>query len=193
MSLAGSPVYLLVLVIGCLLLLVALLGGAIGGGRMRTANATRARIVIALVGVVLLAAPYLYRASHVAGGPAQSAAAPPPPPPPKPNNPLVVATAAIEKCPLGVAPTIPEAATATREQMLAARKEFQAYDEVTKAYAKCVDDAVEQVGKQFPDASATLQEFAATAHNTAINQEQAVADELNAQVRAYKAKHPAEK
>jgi hypothetical protein len=189
---AGSPVYSLVLIIGCLLLLVALLGGAIGGGRMRTVNATRVRILIALVGVALLAAPFLYRASHVAGR-APPAAAPPPPAPPKPNNPLVVATAAIEKCPLGVAPTIPDAATATREQMLAARKDFQAYDEITKAYAKCVDDAVEQVGKQFPDASGTLQEFATTAHNTAINQEQAVADELNAQLRAYKAKHPAEK
>ena len=189
MSLAGSSAVFLV--IGGLLLLVALLGAAVGGQRMRTVNATRVRILIALVGVLLLAAPFVYRASHVTGAPAQSVAVPPPPA--KPDNPLLVATAAIEKCPLGIAPTIPNAATATREQMLAARKDFQAYDEVTKGYAKCVDDAIEQVGKQFPDASATLQEFATTAHNTAINQEQAVADELNAQLRAYKAAHPAEK
>jgi hypothetical protein len=188
----GSPAVIVVFVIGCLLLLAALLAGAIGGQRMRTANATRGRILIALVGVVLLAAPFVYRASHVAGGPA-TAVVVPPPSPPKPTNPLVVATAAIEKCPLGVAPAIPDAGTATREQMLAARRDFQAYDEVTKAYAKCVDDAIEQVGKQFPDATVALQEFATTAHNTAINQEQAVADELNAQLRAYKAKHPAEK
>jgi hypothetical protein len=186
MPLAGSS--LVFLVIGCLLLLAALLGAAVGGERMRTVNATRVRILIALVGVVLVAAPFLYRAGHAGGTPAQSVTAPP-----KPTNPLQAATAAIEKCPLGVAPVIPAAATATREQMLAARKEFQAYDEVTKAYAGCVDRAVEEVGKQFPDASVVLQEFAITAHNTAINQEQAVADELNAQLRAYMAAHPGEK
>ena len=178
-------------VIGALLLLVALLGAAIGGERMRTTNATRVRILIALIGAVLLAAPFVYRASHVSGGTAQVVAVPPTPV--KPSNPLVAATAAIEKCALGVAPAIPDAATATREQMLAASKDFQAYDQVTKAYTKCVDDAIDQVVKEFPDATVSLQEFATTAHNTAINQEQAVADQLNGQVRAYKAAHPGEK
>jgi len=189
MPLAGSSA--VILIIGCLLLLVALLGAAVGGERLRTANATRVRILVALIGVVLVAAPFVYRASHLPGEPAQSVATPPSPPA-KPDNPLLVATAAIEKCPLGSAPTIPDAATATREQMLAARAAFQTYDAATKAYAKCVDDAIEQVGKQFPDATTALQEFATTAHNTAINQEQAVANDLNAQLRAYKAKHPTE-
>jgi len=187
---------LVLLVIGCLLVLVALLGGAIGGNRMRSANATRVRILIALVGVVLAASPYLYRASHVSREPAAAAAAPPPAPP-KPDNPMQVATAAIEKCSLGTAPAVPDARTATLEQMEAARTAFQAYDSTTKAYAQCVDDALDQVLKQFPDAAPEMQNslkmLALMAHNTAIEQEQAVANQLNAQVRAFTSKHPAKK
>ncbi|HEY7295153.1 MAG TPA: hypothetical protein VH916_08925, partial [Dehalococcoidia bacterium] len=82
MSLAGYSVVFLA--IGCLLVLVALLAAAVGGNRMRSANATRVRILIALVGVVLAASPYLYRASHASHEPVAAAAAAPPPAPPKP-------------------------------------------------------------------------------------------------------------
>jgi hypothetical protein len=194
MSLAGFSVIFLVL--GCLLVLVALLGGAIGGNRMRSPNATRVRILVALVGVVLAASPYLYRASHVGREPAAAAAAPAPEPV-KPQDPMQVATTAIEKCSLGTAPAVPDAASASLEQMEAARTAFQAYDAAMTAYEKCVDDAVAATLKQFPDASSATQDslktLANVAHNTAINQEQAVADGFNAQVRAFKAKHPAKK
>jgi hypothetical protein len=193
MPFAGSA--LVFLVIGCLLILVALLGAAIGGDRLRTPNATRVRVLIALVGVVLAASPYLYRLGHVAADSAPAAAAAAPPAtPPQSDNPIEVATAAIEKCPLGSPPDIPDAATATLQQMEAARGAFQAYDAATNAHSKCVDDAIDQVLKQFPQASdevqASLKVLGLEAHNTAISQEQRVADELNAQVRAYKAKHP---
>ena len=188
---AGSA--LVFLVIGCLLILVALLGAAVGGDRLRTANATRVRVLIALVGVVLAASPYLYRLGHVAGDSAAVAAAPPPTPP-QPHNPLEVATAAIEKCSLGSEPDIPDAATATLQQMEAARAAFQAYDAATNAHSKCVDDAIDQVLKQFPQASSEVQTsvkvLGLEAHNTAISQEQRVADQLNTQVRAFRAKHP---
>jgi hypothetical protein len=110
---------------------------------------------------------------------------------------MQVVTAAIEKCSLGTAPAIPDAATASLEQMEAARTAFQAYDATTTAYEKCVDDAVNDTLRQFPDASSVVQAamrtLANVAHDTAINQEQAVADQFNAQVRAFKAKHPAKK
>jgi hypothetical protein len=81
--------------------------------------------------------------------------------------------------------------------MEAARAAFVAYDTTTKTYVQCVDEAVDQAIKQFPDASTAVQDsvkmLGDMAHNTAINQEQAVADQLNAQVRAFKAKHPANK
>lgn len=188
---AGSA--LVFLVIGCLLILVALLAATVGGDRLRTANATRVRVLIALVGVVLAASPYLYRLGHVAGDSAAVATTPPPTPPP-PHNPLEVATAAIEKCPLGSEPDIPDAATATLQQMEAARVAFQAYDAATNAHSQCVDDAIDQVLKQFPQASSEVQTsvkvLGLEAHNTAISQEQRVADQLNTQVRAFKAKHP---
>jgi len=194
MSLAGYSVVFLV--IGGLLVLIALLGGAIGGNRMRSPNATRVRILIALVGLVLAASPYLYRASHLGHEPAAAVAAPAPKPV-VPQDPMQVATAAIEKCSLGTAPAVPDAATASLEQMEAARTAFQAYDATTTAYEKCVDDAVNETLRQFPDASSAVQDsvrtLATVAHNTAINQEQAVADQFNAQVRAFRAKHPAKK
>jgi hypothetical protein len=191
MPLAGSA--LVFLVIGGLLFLVALLGAAVGGERLRTPNATRVRVLIALVGVVLAVAPYLYRLGNVTSDGAASAAAPAPTSA-QPQNPMELATAAIAKCALGSAPDVPDAATATLQQMEAARVAFQAYDAATNAHSKCVDDAIDQVLGQFPQASdevrTSLKILGLEAHNTAISQEQRVADELNTQVRAFKAKHP---
>jgi len=191
MSVTGSAIVFLV--IGCLLIVVALLGAAIGGDRARTANATRVRVLVALVGVILAASPFLYRIGHV-GREAAPAVAAPVVAPTQPDNPIQVATAALEKCTLGTAPAIPDAATATLEQMQAARSAFQAYDAATNAHSKCVDDAIAAANRQFPDASdderRALRALGDEAHDTAIDQEQRVADQLNEQVRAFKAKHP---
>ncbi len=79
--------------------------------------------------------------------------------------------------------------------MAAARTAFQAYDTATNSYAHCVDTTVERIARQYAavasqDELRSLREFGLGAHDTAIDQEQAVADQFNAQVRLYKAKHP---
>ena len=117
----------------------------------------------------------------------------PEPAPPVSVDVMGVATQALEDCPLPAAPSLPEGATATKKQIVAAREAFQAYDAATNTYLKCVDAAMESARQSAGSASEadleTLKTFGTSAHNTAIDQEQAVADQLNTLVRAYNAKH----
>jgi hypothetical protein len=105
------------------------------------------------------------------------------------------ASIALQACTLPSPPAAPDGATASLNQMLAARNEFQAYDAATNAYLSCVDATVERVAKQSASVAAkadldSLHMFGVRAHNTAIDQEQAYVDQFNVQVRSYKAKHP---
>jgi hypothetical protein len=164
-------------------------------GRFRTPAVVR--LVVALAGAALLvwaAAPWLVRPE-----------APPPPPPappvavaPAPAAPPVDLTqslnAAILTCPPTTEPAVPDGARASREQMLEASSAFKAYDAATVAYTHCVDAAVDRLAGQYAGVSSAadiqnLKAFGISAHNTAVDQEQALADRLNAQVRIYKGKH----
>jgi hypothetical protein len=105
------------------------------------------------------------------------------------------ASAVLQDCPRAVPPSIPDAARASAAEMAAARAVFQDYDKATNAYVRCVDEAIQRIRTQYAAVASlaeldTLKAFEVGAHNTAINQEQAVADQFNAQVRAYRAKHP---
>jgi hypothetical protein len=111
-------------------------------------------------------------------------------------EPVPTAIAALQECTPGTPPAAaPDGSKASLEQMVAARTAFQQYDAATNTFTQCVDQTIERVIQQFPQASAadleTLKTLRNGAHNTAIEQEQASADQLNAQVRAFKAKHPA--
>jgi hypothetical protein len=111
------------------------------------------------------------------------------------GDPVPTAIAALQGCTTATRPAAaPDGAKATREQMLAARSAFQQYDTANNSYLKCVDEAIERVKQQFPNAQpaelSTLRTLQDGAHNTAIDQEQAAADQLNAQVRLFKAQHP---
>ena len=79
--------------------------------------------------------------------------------------------------------------------MAAARSAFQAYDSATNSYLQCVDTTIDGIGRQYAgvalqDDLHALREFGLSAHNTAIGQERAIADQFNAQMRTYKAQHP---
>jgi phage-related minor tail protein len=105
------------------------------------------------------------------------------------------AIAALQDCTAATPPAVvPDGGKASREEMVAARTAFQQYDAATNTFLKCVDVAIDGVTKQFPQASAEELQMLKTlhngAHNTAVDQEQAVADQLNEQVRVFKAKHP---
>jgi hypothetical protein len=116
-------------------------------------------------------------------------------PRPSPPDLIALASSGVADCPLTVAPAVPDAAKTSREQMIAARAAFQSYDAAVNVYVKCVDAAIDRVTKEYqgtasPDELARLRVFGDSAHNTAIDQEQAVADQFNSEIRAFKAKHP---
>jgi hypothetical protein len=185
------------LIVGALALLVALLGGAL----LRTGAV---RGIVAIAGVAVLAwgaLPYLAHpqppvpTSELGPTAAQpTAAQPAASPPPLPGAPGRAAAAAIEDCNAPNPPAVPDAAKASRAEMVAAHTAFQAYDAATKTYTGCVDAAVDRISQQFAQAGAdelnTVKVLGLGAHNQAIDQEQALADQFNAQVRAFKAKHP---
>jgi hypothetical protein len=185
------------LLVSAVLVLAAFFGRRIIRKRERSALGNVVSIVLAAAGVAL------------AGWVGWSHFAPPlaaPPPPAVVNaaadaaplahaEPVPTAIAALQDCTAATPPAaVPDGSKASREQMIAARTAFQQYDAATNAFIQCVDQTIERLIKQFPQASAaelaTLKTLRNGAHNTAVDQEQAFADELNAQVRTFKAKHP---
>ncbi len=105
------------------------------------------------------------------------------------------ASVALQDCPQAAPPAMPDGARATGKEMIAARAAFQAYDASTNAYVHCVDAAIERIASHYGAVASaaelkSLQAFGLGAHDTAIDQEQAVADQLNTQIRTYRARHP---
>jgi len=104
------------------------------------------------------------------------------------------ASEALDDCALATAPAVPDGASASLSQMTAAQGAFKAYDAATVRYVACVDAAVDRISAQFAGLATAadlqrLRTFGNSAHNSAIDKEQALADQLNAQVRAYNARH----
>jgi hypothetical protein len=166
-------------------------------GRFRTPAVVRVMVALAGVGLVLWAAtPWLIRPEP------PPVPAPAPPAPPVASSAAAPATvdlaqsinAAIRTCPPTTEPDMPDGARASREQMVEATSAFKAYDTATVAYTHCVDAAVERLAGQYAGVASAadiqnLKAFGISAHNTAVDQEQALADRLNEQVRIYKGKH----
>jgi len=179
------------LVLGALLVLIALLVPRLRGGAGSGRSATWS-VVAALAGAVLLGWGLL----SSLGSRTPSRPAPPvtSTPAPSPVDLVEVAGAALQACPRATAPAVPDGGTASREEMAAATAAFKSFDTATNSYVQCVDVTIQRIASQHPEASQddvhSLKEFGRVAHNTAIDQETAVADQLNAQVRSYKAKHP---
>jgi hypothetical protein len=187
------------LLVSAVLVLAAFFGRRIMRRRERPALGNVVSFVLAAAGVALAGwVGWLHFAPPLA-------AALPPPPTPVDSasetaplvqaDPVPTAIASLQDCAAATPPSaVPDGSKASKEQMLAARTAFQQYDAATNTFTQCVDQTTERVTKQFPQASAadleTLKKLRDGAHNTAIDQEQAFADQLNAQVRAFKAKHP---
>jgi hypothetical protein len=188
---------LTVLVVGLALLSLGALMQSIG---MVNAMAPGARALLRglliLVGVLLLGwGAWSYAAArHPSAPPPPAVVAPPPPT--APSDLVQAATAAIATCPAATEPTVPDSAHATVEQMVEAGKAFKSYDTAVVAYTHCVDAAADRLAQQYGAAAGDaevqrMREFTNTAHNTAIDQEQSLADRFNTQVRAFKERHPA--
>ena len=181
------------LAVGAALVLAALFAPLLLGARLRGRSGTWLRAAMAVAGAALLGAASI---SFVGSrSPPQAASAAPTAPAPSPVDLVDVASAALQDCPRATAPTVPDGATASPEAMAAARSAFQSFDAATNSYVHCVDTTIERIARQHAGVASqddlhSLKEFGGGAHDTAIDQEQAVADQLNAQIRTYKGKHP---
>jgi hypothetical protein len=83
---------------------------------------------------------------------------------------------------------LPDGATATEQDMFAARAEISAYVEAAKAYVACIDlelDLAKQEG-----ASAEFNSILVNRRNAAVTEQEAVAQAFNRQLQAFKAAHP---
>jgi hypothetical protein len=175
------------------LLLIAVFAARLLGAARGSRTGTWIRVVAAIAGAALLGWGLISSlGSQSAARPAPAAAATPTP---SPVDLVDTASAALQACPRATAPAVPNGTTASREEMAAATSAFKSFDAATNAYVHCVDTTIEQIANQHAGAASqddlhSLKEFGTVAHNTAIDQEKAVADQFNAEIRTYKAKHP---
>jgi|ERR1700683_4109640 hypothetical protein len=88
---------------------------------------------------------------------------------------------------------IPDGATATLAEMVAAQKAVKAFDEQINAYTACIkleEDAQLSKGgdKLTAEQKKSIEQQQALKNNAAVDEDQAVADRLNEQIRIFKAK-----
>jgi hypothetical protein len=82
---------------------------------------------------------------------------------------------------------LPDGATATEQQLMAARAEISAYVEVAKAYVDCVDQELAAAGA---DASAEYKAILVNRRNAAVTEQETVAAAFNRARQAFRAAHP---
>jgi hypothetical protein len=191
------------LVLGVVLLVAALAGGRILGQAMTGPARVTVRVLVAVLGLAVLAAAlapavlpgFQWQALLGRAAPPQAAASEAAKDRQLAVDLVAAASTALINCPEADPPVLPDAANATRAQMDDARRAFEAYDASTSAYTKCVDATVDRIARERagmvpPEAITRLQDFGTRAHNVAIDKEQTFANEFNQQVRDFNAKHP---
>ena len=180
------------LALGALLVLAAVLAPRLRGAATGGRAAAWRRVALAVAGAALLG----WGVIGSLGSRSPSPVAPAPTAKPAPAPDLVeAASVALQACPRATAPGVPDGTTASRDEMAAATAAFKSFDTATNSYIQCVDAAIDHIAGQYAAVASqddlhSLKEFGIVAHNTAIDQEKAAVDQFNAQIRAYKAKHP---
>ena len=155
--------------------------------------------VALLGGVLFFASPW---ATHTERGSVPAAGPAPLPqgstvagaPVADPSEMLKMTRAAFVACGAPAAPSeVPDGATATREQMVAAHATVKAFDEATTIYTQCLDTTAYQAGVQFKAVATSADTEAISAlqiqlHNAAIDRDQTLANKFNVQLRRFKAR-----
>ena len=96
-------------------------------------------------------------------------------------------------CTAPEAPTVPDGASATMEDMLAGQKAVKAFQAENIDYMKCLEPAMtaaEAAVKAGEDGAADVYQASQEVYNAAVSAEEAVAGEFNTAIRAYKAANP---
>ena len=83
---------------------------------------------------------------------------------------------------------MPDGATATRDQMLAAQQQVRAYQAAMNEFVACIDSELEGEGEQAPEEFKSLM---VSRHNAAVTEMEGVAAAFNEQLRAFRAANPA--
>jgi hypothetical protein len=191
------------LIAGALCLLAGFIGAlGIAGNRSQSAPARTAWILLGLVGVAAIgwaltgagigAAPPAGASSSVSTDVSQPGV---PNSPPAHADAQFVADSAFAACVVPAEPTaVPDGATASLEQMRAARADIAAFDAATNTYLACVDSAAGQVAQQRQGTAAAaglplVKSLGIKLHNEAVERDQVLADRMNRQIRIYKAAH----
>jgi hypothetical protein len=84
--------------------------------------------------------------------------------------------------------TMPDGATSTRDQMLAAQTQVRAYQAAMNEFVTCLDSEVDAQGEQAP---AEFKSLMVERHNAAVTEMEAAAAAFNEQLRAFRAANPA--
>jgi hypothetical protein len=82
---------------------------------------------------------------------------------------------------------LPNGATATEQELVAARAEISAYVEVAKAYVDCIDQELAAAGAA---ASAEYKTILVNRRNAAVTEQETVAAAFNRARQAFRAAHP---
>lgn len=96
------------------------------------------------------------------------------------------------------APTLPDGATASMEDMLAGQKAIKAYQAANLEYMGCLEKeftaaeatALESTSEDDKQAAQASYQEAVDAYNAAVSQEEEVAGQFNTEIREYKAANP---
>jgi outer membrane protein TolC len=95
--------------------------------------------------------------------------------------------------PKAPAEALPNGATATEQEMVAAMKGLKVYNDAVTAYLSCLDvETSSRIAEAGPDTTADqvkqIRALEEKKHNAAVDELQSRAEEFNKQVRAYKTK-----
>jgi hypothetical protein len=82
---------------------------------------------------------------------------------------------------------MPDGATSTREQMLAAQAQVKAYQASMNEFIACIDSELDAQGEKAPDEFKSLM---VSRHNAAVAEMEGVAASFNDQLRAFRAANP---
>jgi hypothetical protein len=94
--------------------------------------------------------------------------------------------------------SLPDGATATLEQMVAAQKAVKLFDQEITAYTNCIklehDETLSKDGEKLSEEQkAEMSRVQVQKHNAAVEEDEALAARFNEQVKAFKAKNDKKK
>lgn len=108
---------------------------------------------------------------------------------------LATAPAFAADCSLSDAPEVPDGASATLEEMVAGQQAVKTFQADAQAYRACMDGEMAAIkaaaeADEVDEEAAARFKAATEAYNASVAAEEALAEDFNAEIRAYKEANP---